>query len=178
MSSIENAFKDFMDDIKEDVVEAQKEVAHTAMDNLFLFSPHYISGYGGEARSMEKDKVFNQQVKDSGSDPKDYSLDHTGAEYAEGTYDINHKISSNNQKKDLSNVFVTTYSYNKSENMHDDEASKIDEITEIGDDINISNVALHAFAVETGIGWEATSGYQPYQKAISLTKAIHKDVLT
>ncbi len=148
--SIKEEFESFISTIEENVVEAQQNVAHTVMEELFTHSPHY--------------------------DPKKGHLGKQGQViYAQGEYDANHKVSSKDQQRSRHNT--PTFSKGVSKAFHNDEAGKINNVSNIGDTIFITNDTAHADKVETGSGWKK-AGYATFNKAAHSAKKIHAGVLT
>ena len=156
MSDIEKEAFDFLSEIEGEILSAQKEVAHTVMDKLFQFSPHF-SGY------EENINTDSEEAKNR-----------IHAPFAMGEYDANHKVISDNQTITMHNP--PTKSYTTSSEIHNFEKRRIDKIEKVGETITILNDTEHTEEVETGLGWRS-SGYHPYAIAHDIAARKHKDIL-
>jgi hypothetical protein len=152
--SLRQEFKSFISNVESNIVEAQQDVAHTVMDELFTHSPHY-------------DPIKGHLVK--------MGKHRTSVAFARSEYDANHKVSSKNQK--ASNHNEPTYNEGLSKAINNEEANKINEVSDIGDTISITNDTAHAYEVETGLGWSRI-GYSTFHKAAYAARKKHAGVLT
>ena len=178
---------DFFNEIEEDIVETQKEIAHFAMENLFQFSPHYIPfNFQEEETDKSVQKIISNQDlspeekaekiqqlmidRNAGVEKisryKSFGKDYIRSMYSYSEYDANHKVYSN--KIPQGSFTLPTINRFVSQSIHEQESSKIDNINEIGDTITIQNLSNHADAVENGEGWKRAPAYSPYSKTEQL----------
>ena len=159
VSELEAKTESFLEEITNNIISAQKNVAHTAMKELFDYSPHYCR-ISTEERSTDNEEDISNRIKSIS---------------AEGEYDANHKVLINNQS--MTNHNNPTHSYVKSRTLHAKESRRIDNVSNIGDKITITNDTDHALEVETGYGWSVPA-YHTYTVAKEIITHQYKDVLT
>jgi len=170
---------DFFKQAEEDIVEIQKTVVHSVMQNLFKLSPHHILAHE-DKEYTEAEKEQYAKDMESGTttfkNPKTKETEYRRAAYANSEYDANHKISTNTQTQ--SSFVPATMSHLVSFVAHSLEKSKIDTVNKIGDKINIENISAHADEVEFGIGWKSTTpAYCTYTKADMLLNSKFKGLI-
>jgi len=160
------------------VVDTQKDVVKTAMNSLFNFSPHHSpNGLYGENFTSISDVV-----------------PHPGYT-ASGNYDANHKIAS--ESLGSSGSSGRTYSKESSRAINTRETSRVENISDIGETVNIENTTNHVENVEYGFSytgttehsaksgrgrrerapWKNIDAYRTYQRAENVTRSVHAGVL-
>ena len=197
--SLNSKIDNFLSNIKTEVVNQQKAVCHTVMNQVFMNSPHYNAA---TKIDQEDKEVYNQILLDYHKELSSIDSLPTGlsqsiqsfheamsnntifsnfsksivrGKYALGEYDANHKVKSNNQQQ--GNWNPPTRSLSSSYQLHSIESDKINNVNEIGDTITIDNIVSHVNSVETGRGWKKQSGYRPYGRAEAVIRARYGNIL-
>ena len=145
----------FKEENEKKVVDKQKEVLHYAMDQLWIRSPHY------RRELSEYDEVY------SGGEVR-------WVQFAQGEYDANHKVVIDGITTPWN---PPTGSEAGSFIAHKTEELRINSIDDIGKTVAIKPGTDHDINVETGVGWQQTEGYFPYESTTSAIAEKFREVL-
>ena len=130
-----------------------------------------------EKNVVDTQKEIVHDVMDELFKRSPHFMDSKG-DQAMGEYDASHHVSiGRSYGWAISDLQPPTYSYSLSKAANSRNASKVDSIKTVGQVVNIKNTSGHALAVETGIGWQKTSGYHTYGHTVNRIAAMHKDKL-
>jgi len=169
MGDFRKKFQQFKEDIEQDVIDKQKEIAKLTMDVLFENAPHCDLEV-----FLNWSADLNENDDQVGYVPF-YDM-RIPSWSATSWYDANFKLTTSSNPTPTSMAFPT-FDKDESKLINKTEAERVNSITKIGETVHITNIVLHAMDVEIGGPEWRRDGYHTFEKTIAFVKARSKQAV-